>query len=52
MKKFTNCNVSVYFRHCDLALCEIAFYLDCLTFEDGIDRWSRNVSNKLSIHAV
>jgi hypothetical protein len=40
------------FRHCNLAPCEIAVYLDCLTLEDGIGRLSRNVSNKLSIRAV
>jgi len=40
------------FTHLELPSSEIAFFLDCLTFEDGIDRWSRNVSNKLSIHAV
>jgi CMP-2-keto-3-deoxyoctulosonic acid synthetase len=29
-----------------------AFFLDCLSLEDGTDRLSRNVGNQLPIYAV
>jgi len=40
------------FRHCDLALREITFYLDCLTPEEGIDRLFRNVCNKVNLDCL